>query len=44
MTRRRIGTIGALIVGVLLLWAYIDGGEEPLRPISQEVALPEWAQ
>ncbi len=44
MTGRRIGTIVALILGALLLWAYIDGGEEPLRPISEVVELPEDAR
>ncbi|MBV7259761.1 hypothetical protein [Erythrobacter crassostreae] len=31
--------IAALVVGILAL-AYIDGGEEPIRPIVQTVTLP----
>ena len=35
---------GAVVLGVallVLLWAWIDGGEEELRPIEQPVELPE---
>ncbi|WP_281501093.1 hypothetical protein [Erythrobacter sp. F6033] len=31
--------IAALVVGILAL-AYIDGGEEPIRPIVQTVTVP----
>ncbi|WP_338446052.1 hypothetical protein V5F89_12975 [Pelagerythrobacter marensis] len=41
MTGRR--AVGALVVLVaaLLLYAWIDGGEEPLRPIAEPVPVPE---
>lgn len=29
------------LLAVLLVAAYIDGGEEPLRPISEDIELPE---
>ena len=44
MSLRRIGLALALLVVALLVYAWIDGGEEPLRPISQPVAVPEAAQ
>lgn len=31
---------GTVIAGLLVL-AWINGGEEPLRPIAHEIALPE---
>ncbi len=31
----------ALMIAGLLIVAYIDGGEEPLRPISEEIAVAE---
>ena len=35
-------SIGLLLAVVALLaWAWWDGGEEPLRPISQPVPVPE---
>lgn len=34
----------AFVVGGLLALAWIDGGEEPLRPIAEDVALPEQAR
>lgn len=40
MPRRRIGWIAAALFGALILYAWIDGGEEPLRPIEQPVLLP----
>jgi hypothetical protein len=43
MTGKRIGWIGAMVIA-LLVYAWIDGGEEPLRPIIEPVALPERAQ
>ena len=33
----------AAIVIVLLVLAWIDGGQEPLHPIEQEIALPRVA-
>lgn len=40
MTGRRIGWIAGVLLAVLLGWAWIDGGEQPLRPIAQPVAVP----
>jgi hypothetical protein len=37
--RRAVGAI-VVLVAALVLYAWIDGGEEPLRPIAQPVALP----
>jgi hypothetical protein len=34
----------AFVVGGLLALAWIDGGEEPLHPIAEDVALPEQAR
>lgn len=36
--------VTAFVVGGLLALAWIDGGEEPLRPIAEDVALPEQPQ
>ena len=41
--RQRIGA-GLAVILVVLVWAWWDGGEEPLHPMSQEIALPEAAQ
>ncbi len=41
---RTIGFLAAAIVLGLLLYAWIDGGEQPLRPIAQPVDLPERAR
>jgi hypothetical protein len=41
MGRRRILIIVVLLVGALLAYAWIDGGREPLRQISEPVPLPE---
>ena len=43
MTGKRVGWIVAVVV-VLLIYAWIDGGEEPLRPIVEPVPVPETAQ
>ena len=40
--RYAIYGIGALIV--LLVLAYVDGGEEPLHPIVQSVSLPSQSE
>ncbi len=29
------------LLSILMVIAYIDGGEEPLRPISENVEMPE---
>ena len=39
MTRRAAVYAGVALVAVLVL-AWIDGGEEPLRPIVQHIASP----
>ena len=44
MSARRVGIIAAALLASLLLYAWIDGGEEPLRPIVQPVAAPERVQ
>lgn len=40
--RRWPWVAGALVVLFALAW--FDGGEEPLRPIAQDVTLPEQGQ
>ena len=44
MKVRRIGWLAALLVALVLVYAWIDGGEEPIRPMAEPVALPEPAQ
>jgi hypothetical protein len=44
MTGRRIAGVVVALIAALLLYAWIDGGEEPLRPISEPVPLPETAE
>jgi hypothetical protein len=39
MTGKRMGWIGVVVLA-LLVYAWIDGGEEPLRPIVEPVAVP----
>ena len=34
----------ALVAGGLLALAWFDGGEEPIRPIAEDVPLPEQGQ
>ncbi|MFN4114644.1 MAG: hypothetical protein ACK4GD_11965 [Sphingomonadaceae bacterium] len=41
---RRIGLTGAGLVLLVLLYAWVDGGEQALRPIVQPVAVPESGQ
>lgn len=41
--RRRIG-VGALAIIAILAWAWWDGGEQPMRPITQTIELPGTAQ
>ena len=44
MTGRRIGWVAAVLVALVLVYAWIDGGEEPLRPIVQPIEVPEAGQ
>ena len=44
MKDRRIGWIAGALVVLLLVYAWVDGGEEALHPISQPVAVPGGAQ
>jgi hypothetical protein len=39
LRRARLAVAAALVAGLALL-AWYDGGEEPLRPITQPVELP----
>lgn len=41
MKGQRIGMIAVFILLSILLLAWFDGGEVPLRPIEQAVPLPE---
>ena len=43
MKGQRIGMVAALILLVVLVVAWFDGGEEPLRPIEAAVDVPEFA-
>lgn len=46
MRKRRmwlIGGVGIVVVG-FLAWAWMDGGREPVRQISEPVPVPELAQ
>jgi hypothetical protein len=40
-SRDRILAVTALVVLVLVIWAWIDGGKRELRPMSQDVTVPE---
>ena len=40
MTGRKIGWMAAALVTLLLVYAWIDGGEEPLRPMVQPIDVP----
>ena len=44
MTGRRIAGVVVALIVALLVYARIDGGEEPLRPLAEPVALPETAE
>ena len=44
MTGKRMGWIAGALVVLLLVYAWIDGGEEALHPISEPIAVPEHAQ
>lgn len=39
--RKAVFAALAALLGILLAWAWIDGGVEPVRPISETVVLPE---
>ncbi len=38
---RRVPIYAGLVIAGLVIAAYIDGGEEPLHPIVQEIAIPK---
>lgn len=40
MERRTYLLIGLAVLLVVIIAAYIDGGEEPVRPMEQAVAVP----
>ncbi len=44
MTGRRMGWTAAALVALVLVYAWIDGGEEPLRPMVDPVDVPGAAQ
>ena len=44
MRRKIIGQVALVLVAVLLLFAWVDGGREPQRLIEQPVTLGEGAQ
>jgi hypothetical protein len=44
MTGTRMKWIAGALAALVLAYAWIDGGEEPLRPIAEPVALPEAGQ
>ncbi|MCZ8370479.1 MAG: hypothetical protein O9293_11030 [Porphyrobacter sp.] len=41
---RRWPWVAAVVAAMLLTLAWFEGGEEPLRPIAEDVALPERGQ
>ena len=44
MTGRRMGWMAAALVALVLVYAWIDGGEEPLRPMVDPIEVPGSAQ
>lgn len=44
MTGRRIVWAVVALVAALLFYAWIDGGEEAVRPIAERIDLPETAE
>jgi hypothetical protein len=44
MRSRRINHIAGALVVLLLAYAWWDGGEEPIRSISQPIEVPETEQ
>ena len=43
LRRRNLLVIGFVLLLVVIIAAYLDGGEEPVRPIEQAVAVPPLA-
>lgn len=41
MSGKRIAVVAVVLLALLIAYAWIDGGEEPLRPIAQPISLPE---
>jgi hypothetical protein len=44
MTGRRIGWTVAALIALLLIYAWIDGGEEPLRMVVEPITVPASSQ
>lgn len=42
--RRTVVILAAVVVVALLVWAWLDGGREPLREIAVPVSVPERAR
>ncbi len=40
LSRRRIALYVAMVIVGILALAYFDAGEEPIRPIAEQVTLP----
>lgn len=40
----RVVTVIVIVVLGLLVWAWVDGGERQLHPMSQDVSVPEQAK
>ena len=40
LERRRIGWIAGAVAAAVLAYAWIDGGEEPVRTIVEPIAVP----
>jgi hypothetical protein len=40
-SRNGVWTTIALVAAALMIWAWVDGGEREVHPISQEVSVPE---
>ena len=41
---KRIALLVLLLLAVLVIYAWIDGGEQPLHPIAQPIPLPGQAE
>lgn len=41
--RRTVVILAAVAAMALLVWAWLDGGREPLREIAEPVAVPQGA-
>jgi len=44
MTGGRMSWMAAALIALVLLYAWIDGGEEPLRPMVDPIDVPAAAQ